>query len=125
MKKSQGLTLNTIVIAVLVLIVLVTLALVFGGKIFNFSKKTSDIEESATVDIDVAKCRLECNKFNIICIRETDDNKYYISEGENCNEKLNFLEECKKNGFITKEPDSTYISPSSTTGDKEELMCKA
>ena len=40
MKKAQGLSLNTIIIAALVIMVLVILALVFTGQIGGFSEDT-------------------------------------------------------------------------------------
>jgi len=42
MKKAQGLTLNTIVIAALVLIVLVILVLIFTGRIGLFRKSVDE-----------------------------------------------------------------------------------
>ena len=50
MKKAQGLSLQTIVIAALVLIVLVVLVLVFSGKIGETSKGVSDVQSSIGVD---------------------------------------------------------------------------
>ena len=40
-KKAQGLSLNTIIIAVLVLVVLVILVLIFSGKITDFRRGVS------------------------------------------------------------------------------------
>ena len=121
MQRSQGLTLNTIVIAVLVLIVLVTLALVFGGKIFNFSKKTADIEEAATGSVDVAKCRLVCINFNSKCIEEKKGEKTYrIRNIKICYDYRETLKQCENQGFIKSAGGSL-----DSEGSKEELECKA
>ncbi|HIQ51112.1 MAG TPA: hypothetical protein EYH54_04020 [Nautiliaceae bacterium] len=125
MNKSQGLTLNTIVIAVLVLIVLVTLALIFGGKLFNFTKKTTDIEEAATGSIDVAKCRLVCINFNSECIieeKKTGGQRIYKVSGKDiCRNYKETLEQCKNQGFI----ESAGGKLEEENSNREELECKA
>lgn len=45
-KKAQGLTLNTIIIAALVLLVLVILALIFTGRIQIFGSETAACENN-------------------------------------------------------------------------------
>ena len=50
MKKGQGLPLNAIIIAILVLIVLVVLALVFTGKITVFGENTKKAEDTFSFD---------------------------------------------------------------------------
>ena len=53
MKKAQGLPLNTIVIAALVLLVLVILALILTGKLGNFAAKTNEcLTNGGTCDSD-------------------------------------------------------------------------
>lgn len=54
MKKSQGLTLNTIIIAALVLIVLVILVLIFTGRIGNFRKGVDECINNGGI------CQEEC-----------------------------------------------------------------
>ena len=53
-KKSQGLTLNTIVIAALVLIVLVILVLIFTGRIGNFRRGADNCLNNGGV------CQVDC-----------------------------------------------------------------
>lgn len=50
MKKAQGISLHTIVIAALALIVLVVLVLVFSGKIGESSKGVSEVQSSIGTD---------------------------------------------------------------------------
>ena len=124
MNKSQGLTLNTIVIAVLVLIVLVTLALIFGGKLFNFTKKTTDIEEAATGNIDVAKCRLVCINFNSECIEEEKtgvQRTYKVSNTRICENYRETLKQCEDQGFI----ESAGGKLEEENSNRKELECKA
>jgi len=59
-RKAQGLSLNTIIIAVLVLIVLVVLIVIFSGKLGDFSDKTST--DSTTGGICIAKLGRSCEK---------------------------------------------------------------
>jgi hypothetical protein len=42
MKKAQGLSLNAIIVAILVLLVLVVLSLIFTGKLGNFRMASED-----------------------------------------------------------------------------------
>ena len=59
MKKAQGLPLNTIVIAALVLLVLVILALILTGKLGNFAAKTGEcITLGGTCQAESATCKL-------------------------------------------------------------------
>ena len=46
MKKAQGLTLNTIIIAALALLVLVILALIFTGRIQIFGRETASCKNN-------------------------------------------------------------------------------
>lgn len=55
MKKGEGLSLTTIVIALLALIVLVVLILIFTGKITFFNKGVDDCPPGMCVD-SAAKC---------------------------------------------------------------------
>ncbi len=54
MKKAQGLSLNTIIIAALVIMVLVILALVFTGQMGDFSKDTDSCTAKG------GQCREDC-----------------------------------------------------------------
>jgi len=54
MKKAQGLSLNTIIIAVIVLIVLIVLWVMFTGRMAKF---TSDINECRTGCVPAKQCR--------------------------------------------------------------------
>jgi hypothetical protein len=85
-KKAQGITMNTIVIAVLAILVLVTLAIIFSGKLFKFGQKTEEIE-SSTGNLDAATCQLKCNAFNTQCILKGQYNGktvYYQSTNPYC-----------------------------------------
>lgn len=55
MKKAQGLSLNTIIIAALVIMVLVILALVFTGQMGSFGEETGSCSGKG------GKCRGDCN----------------------------------------------------------------
>lgn len=54
MKKAQGLSLNTIIIAALVIMVLVILALVFTGQMGDFGKTSKSCVSKG------GECRAEC-----------------------------------------------------------------
>ena len=59
--KAQGLSLNTIIIAALVLIVLVVLVIIFSGRMGRFGKTLTEAEE--TEDICIYKggvCKEDC-----------------------------------------------------------------
>ncbi len=99
MKKSQGISITVIIIAVLGLLVLVTLAILFGGKILNFGSKTSEIENSVG-SVDSAKCVLKCQRFNAFCIKSVEDTNnnvhYYIYDQGDCSQLYNYLtQNCK------------------------------
>ena len=99
MKKSQGISITVIIIAVLGLLVLVTLAILFGGKILNFGSKTSEIENSVG-SVDSAKCVLKCQRFNSFCIKSVEDTNnnvhYYIYYQGDCQQLYDYLtENCK------------------------------
>ena len=99
-KKSQGITMTTIVIAVLAILVLVTLAILFSGKMFKFGQKTESIEGAAG-NVDYATCQLKCTEFNNVCVVEDkQQNKYKISNNEYCRELENFITtNCRNFGF--------------------------
>ena len=63
-KKAQGLSLNTIIIAVLVLIVLVILVLIFSGKIVDFRE-------------GISSCSVRCESSSAECLE--DENPIYLS----------------------------------------------
>jgi len=60
MKKAQGLTLNTIIIAALVLLVLVILALIFTGRIQIFGT------ESAACANNGGQCKDSCGTGEVV-----------------------------------------------------------
>ena len=82
-KKAQGLSLNTIIIAVLVLIVLVILVLIFSGKITDFRR-------------GVGACDGRCEESSSGCLE--DENPIYLSgcdaDGDGRSDGGNFC--CKK-----------------------------
>lgn len=77
LKKSQGLSLNTIIIAILVIIVLVIIVLIFTGRMGSFRKSIEDCETkggipSTTPDKEGHACyRIEENNYCCIPIGET------------------------------------------------------
>ena len=69
MKKGQGLSIETIVIAVIVLIVLVVLIMIFTGKIGEWTTQTrevGDIKQFAGGEVsDDGNCMLDTGLFGI------------------------------------------------------------
>ena len=118
-KKAQGITMNTVVIAVLAILVLVTLAIIFSGKLFKFGQKTEEIE-SSTGNLDAATCQLKCNAFNTQCIlkEQNKDNKivYHQSTNSYCKSLKNELEsKCKE-----------YIKTGSSESENiKEVQCSS
>ena len=55
MKKAQGLSLNTIIIAALVIMVLVILILVFTGRMGNFSSSSESCQAKG------GRCDIDCD----------------------------------------------------------------
>ncbi|MBW2988960.1 hypothetical protein KY358_01440 [Candidatus Woesearchaeota archaeon] len=69
MKKGQGLSLNTIIIAAIVLIVLVVLWAVFTGRMGVFSKGVSDVTKGGTCAEANGLVKSEIEGCSSICLR--------------------------------------------------------
>lgn len=69
MKKGQGLSLNTIIIAAIVLIVLVVLWAVFTGRMGVFSKGVTDVTKGGTCIEAGGKVNTEVEGCSSACIR--------------------------------------------------------
>ena len=65
-KKAQGLSLNTIIIAVIVLVVLVVLIVIFSGKLGDFNEVSNcpgDCKKGLTASCDGARrVVMDCDK---------------------------------------------------------------
>jgi len=75
-KKSQGISMNTIIIAAIALLVLVILAVIFTGRMGDWSRKTRDCKNNGG-NCDNSKCQpgwqvhpliAECGDGNDCCI---------------------------------------------------------
>jgi len=69
MKKGQGLSLNTIIIAAIVLIVLIVLWAIFTGRMGVFSKGVSDVTKGGTCAEAGGKVKTEVEGCASACIR--------------------------------------------------------
>jgi len=82
-KKAQGLSMNTIIIAVIGLLILVILALVFSGKITTTREGIEDVEKTA----DITKCEIPgvrtCTE-SAKCARELGQYSASCPQGKLC-----------------------------------------
>ncbi|MEO2154442.1 MAG: hypothetical protein ABGW69_01405 [Nanoarchaeota archaeon] len=123
-KKSQGITLNTIIIAVLGILVLVVLAIIFGGKLLNFGQKTNEIESSVG-GTDQASCKLKCGTFNSVCIGSVEDGaimRYYVKKNNYCNTLYEALKKCQEEGFVNLHQAGSYIVAESELDSKKNTL---
>jgi uncharacterized membrane protein len=72
-KKSQGLSLNAIIIAIMVLVVLVVLIAIFTGRAGIFSKTIKSCEQNGGTCVSTGECEgsvadFECSESKICCI---------------------------------------------------------
>ncbi len=82
-KKGQGLPMNTIVIAALVLVVLVVLIMIFTGRMGGFTRSIQDCAEKGGECVSGSECDLdkgslpiargECGDGKICCSKPTPE----------------------------------------------------
>jgi len=77
MKKAQGISMNTIIIAAIALLVLVILAVIFTGRMGDWSKKTRECKNNGGECLSKDECKqkegqastlIDCGSQQVCCI---------------------------------------------------------